>query len=48
LYDNIEKAIIYVVGYGHDYEQVLQWNLGGFFKVLDQVGKVQKAKSGVK
>ncbi|MDD2263162.1 MAG: hypothetical protein PHC31_10435 [Clostridia bacterium] len=48
LYTNIENAIHYVVGYGYDYVNVLDWNVGVFFELLNQIGKVQKAKAGVK
>ncbi len=48
LYTNINNAIIYVVGYGFEYTNVTEWNVGVFFDLLSQIGKVQKAKAGVK
>lgn len=47
-YDNISKSILVMVGLGYDYEQVLNWNVGAFFDIMQEVATIQKAKSGIK
>jgi hypothetical protein len=33
---------------GYDYNAVLDWNIGAFFIVNEKIGKVFKAKNGIK
>jgi hypothetical protein len=39
---------MYVVSLGYDYNMVLDWNIGAFFDMTHIMGKMLKAKSGVK
>lgn len=39
---------MYVVALGYDYNLLLDWNIGAFFEIVEKMGKILKAKNGVK
>lgn len=48
IYNNIINSVLVMVALGYDYESVLNWNVGAFFDIMEEVCKIQKAKAGIK